>query len=488
MTTPSPLRTPPLLLTPRDMARLTGGRWHHLPDAGLALSGIHFYLPYVAEGDLFVYRQREGATPEDAQMALRKAFAQGASAAMVPAGVAVADRPHLVVRNIDKALQDLAAGASLKFDGRRVLITGSHGKTGFKNQLFHLIRRQLRAYAYHGSANKEVPVLRTLAALPQDTDVALIEVAVPAAKIGPDRAFFVRPDFCVITGIGPEHLKSHKTMENLVRNKASVVTGLRPDGKVLLNADDRHFQALAAAVRAWNPHCPILTFGSAPNCDGRLIAAEFSDWRWHVRAEVLGEEIAYDLPLLERYAPLASVGVLLQAKLLGADLAACVAEYATYRHYQSSGNLYRVPQGNGHFFVYDQGTRAELHGFESMFELMARLQPAPGGRKIVVMSELFDIDDNPGVTVDYDHMRALIAQAGIDRLYTLARFDRHRDVLPPGLKPHAHGDTPDDIKASLLAEVRANDLLFLRGDPPLRLDRLTKALIAHGSGPAEPLY
>lgn len=478
----------PLLLTLREMERVTGGRWRNLPAGGLDISGINFYLPYVGPGDLFVYRVREGATADDAEAAVDKAFRHGAVAALVPKGsVRSAGRPLLEIADTDKALQDMAVAASLKFDGARVLVTGSHGKTGFKNQLYHLIRKQIPTHAYLGSANKEIPVLRALASLPQGVAVAIIEVAVPAKNIGQERTFYVRPDFCVITGIAPEHLRSHKTMEDLVRNKAGVVAGLRPGGRCLLNADDPYFPQLREAVRELSA-CPVLAFGSTPACEGRLVDAKFAGFRWRVRAEILGERIEYDLPLLERYAPLASVGVLLQAKLLGADIAACVGEYADYRHFESSGKLYRVPAGAGHFFVYDQSTRAELKGFESMFELMSRLHPDLGGRKIVVMSEFFDIGDNPGLAVDYPHMRTLMENAGIDMLYTIKDFMQHRDALPAAIDWRRHGATPDDVRDDLLATVRANDMVFLRADPPANLDRLVKALLGTGTAAAENIY
>ena len=128
--------------------------------------------------------------------------------------------------------------------------------------------------------------------------------------------------------------------------------------------------------------------------------ASFSEFVWRVRADILGKLIEYDLPLWEDYAPLASVSVLLMAKLLGADLQACAAEYADYRNFESSGNMYRIKTAKGNIWVYDQSRRGELKGFESMFELMSRLHPEGGGRKIAVVSEFINLEDNPGITVD----------------------------------------------------------------------------------------
>ena len=478
----------PLLLTLREMERITGGRWRGLPEHGLEISGINFYLPYVSPGDLFVRRQLDGATDNAAEVAVDRAFRRGAVAALVRKGSVRGDgRPLLEVADPDKALQDMAAGASLKFDGTRVLVTGSHGKTGFKNQLFHLIRKQIDTHAYLGSANKEIPILRALASLPRGVDVTIIEVAVPARNIGQDRAFYIRPDYCVITGIAPEHLRSHKTMEDLIRNKAGVVAGLRPGGRCLLNGDDSHFPQLREAVRDLSTY-PILIYGSASTCDGRLIDAVFEDLHWRVRAEILGERIEYDLPLLERYAPLASVGVLLQAKLLGAEVAACVGEYADYRNFESSGNLYRVPVGRGAVLVYDQTQRGELKGFESTFELMSRLHPQQGGRKIAVLSEFINLEDNPGFQIDIEKMRALMASAGIDLLFTVNEFERYAEAVPAGVDWRKHGKSHEDIRESLLACVQAKDMVFLRGVLASQLGKLTKALLDMGSAAAKKLY
>src|SRR3989338_6588807 len=96
----------PLLLTLREMERITGGRWRGLPEHGLEISGINFYLPYVSPGDLFVRRQLDGATDNAAEVAVDRAFRRGAVAAFVRKGSVRGDgRPLLEVADPDKDLQ-----------------------------------------------------------------------------------------------------------------------------------------------------------------------------------------------------------------------------------------------------------------------------------------------------------------------------------------------------------------------------------------------
>ncbi len=471
-----------LLLTPHEIARISGGKWQHLLSQEVALSGVNFHLPLVTTGDLFVWLNRDQLPKSEARLAIERAHQRGAVAAVVPTDCAEsAPLPLLVVADPMKALQDMAMAASLKFDGRRVLVAGSHGKTGFKTQLHHLIHTQISTHAHLDSNNLEAPVYKTLAAIPRGASVAIIEVAVPYRGIGENRAFFVRPDICVLTGIAPEHMSSHETLDNLIRNKATVVTGLRPSGCCVLNADDPHYPQLFAAVRALTDF-PVLRFGSAPDCEGRLLGADFGTEGWQVHARIAGTEIIYTLPMLEDYAPLASVGVLLTAQILGADPSASAANYTSYQNYESSGNLYRVNMGQGSFHVYDQTQRGELKGFESMFELMSRMKIR--GRKIAIVSEFINFEDNPGDWVDIPRMRSLMEKAGIDLLFTVKDFRRFADAVPQSTDWRAHGESCADIQDSLLAEIGPGDMIFLRGVLKANLGQLSRKLLDLGTGTA----
>jgi UDP-N-acetylmuramoyl-tripeptide--D-alanyl-D-alanine ligase len=477
-----------ILLTAHEIELVTGGKWRNLPDGYLDITGVNFNPRRVTEGDLFIVRNWKTVDGTDAESLVGRAFNQGAVAAVVQAGdIKDSDYPLLEVADPYQALRDMAASSSLKYGGLRILVTGSHGKTGFKTQLYHLIRKQTSTHANIDSGNKEAAIWRALASIPRGTKVFIVEVAVPSRSFGEKGATLIRPNYCVITGIGLEHLRSHKTLNNLIRNKAGTVTGLRPGGKCLLNADDEYYAALRSEVKNLST-CDILTFGSAPSCHGRLLEAGFNESGWRVRADILEEIIEYDLPLLENYAPLASVSVLLTAKLLGADLRACAAEYADYRNFESSGNMYWIKTAKGNILVYDQSRRGELKGFESMFELMSRLQPRCGGRKIAVVSEFINLDDNPGITVDTGRMRSLMEAAGIGILFTVQEFKRYEEAVPADVEWRLHGDTYEDIREDLLHTVRENDMVFIRGVLSAKMYNLVRSLLNREGNAVEKIY
>lgn len=473
---------PRIYLTAEQIAQITGGEWKHCDTGNLQLTGVNYYLPYVEAGDLFFDLRKSDEIEKDADGSrLARVLKKGVSALVVGKNNSnTFTTPVLLVNHPAKALQDMATATSLQFDGVKVQVIGSHGKTGFKTQLHHLLQGQLRVHAHIDSSNLQNPVWRTLAAIPRDAQVAIIEAAIPTEFAGTDRSFYIRPNHIVLTGIGFEHLSSHKTLDNLIINKVSSVKGLRPGGSVLLNADDPYYSQVLSELRKIST-CKVYTFGSDEKDDGYLIHAVFDDFRWRVKSRILGEVIEYTVPLPENYAPLASVSVLLMAKLLDCDLRQSAAQYRSYKHFESSGNLFEVSLAAGRFQVYDQSRRGEWKGFLSMFELMSRFKPVRQGRKIAVISELINRQDNPNAPIDLLEMKVAMTRAGIDALFTVADFKSHVLALPDRVNWIAHEADSAAIHARVLDYVSDNDVVFVRGVEKSRLDKLVQALLAKGS-------
>jgi len=213
---------------------------------------------------------------------------------------------------------------------------------------------------------------------------------------------------------------------------------------------------------------------------GKLVGAEYNNFEWDVVAAIMGETVRYKLPLIEDYAPLASVGVLLMAKLLNANLKLSASQYINYKNYESSGNLYKIRLNNFPVYIYDQSRRGEWKGFESMFELMSRLEPENKGRKIAILSELINLDDNKNAPIDLEKMRLKFEKAKVDILYTIHDFKEHSIIVSPNTKWSQHGKDIYEIEDSLISSIQPHDMIFVRGIESARLDILVNKLISLG--------
>lgn len=484
-----------LVLDPAALARLTGGRWDPAPPPAATLSQVYTRTPRGMPQDALYVVEPD---PDEADKAVEaraiKAVAQGAGALVVAPGVATGVAiPRLVVDRPRRALRHIAAAVRDAMTARRVLVTGTEGKTGFKDLLAHLIHPQCRVHVRPSSNNKDLPIAAALASLQPWHDVAVIEVAAPSHRHAMRRSGLVRPDVCVITEVGFEHLKRHGSADRLIEHKATVTEACQPDGTVILPAsNDRHAALRAAVERRWTGR--ILTFGTQADADARLLSSRFDPDRlgWHLHALIAGTEVRFFCPRPEEHAPQSCLGPLLAAHALGLDVARAAARIADYQPYKTEGTLSVLHLGKRQVLLYDKAERAYLLGQTDFLRTVARLRPRPGGRKIVVLGEVYDEREYGPAVWDLlppDQMRTLLAEAGIDALFTRGPVANVARFIPPDLVHAAHEEgAPIGLLPALLDTLKDGDILAIKGDVNEAMPALTAALrdAAHHVAPLSP--
>lgn len=453
-----------VLLSPDELAEACGGTWENLPP-DLYINNIRHVYRNTSADDLFVvhyddwYLYKKSNVSEIPILIKRKNI----SAVMAKPGTKVPDGlPVLRVKNTYKALREIALATTARAKAKRVLVTGSFGKTSFKTDLYNLIRDQIKTYAMLGSSNRVAATYANLASLRQDTELLIIEQPISRKNNVFRRANYVRPDMLVITSIGHEHIEIYKSLEKIVQKKLSSIPTLAAGGKVVVPADDRYYDLIATELKNY-PDVQVLRFGSGEGCDAQLIAAEPLGMGWKVNARIGSEYLEYTIPFVEDYAPAASLAPLLVAFELGLNIEQAAQLYGDARHYKTSGKLYEVSQPGRKFLLYDQSKRGGIEGFEAFFRGLPRITAQIKGRKLLLCSEIVDYKDGEFQYIDRPLFRKLIAESGLDAIYTVEKFDKHLDVLPEGGPWTRHSHKHEEIQDELLAQLRDGDFLCVKG-------------------------
>lgn len=149
-----------------------------------------------------------------------------------PAEAAV--RRHYI-RDAKQTLKDCP---NLKIIG----ITGSYGKTSMKYFLTTLLRQKYNVLMTPESYNTPMGVVKTIRErLRGYHEIFVCEMG--AKKTGEIRELcdIVSPQLGIITSIGPQHLESFKSIENIVNTKYELADAV--GGKVFLNTDNEYIAA-----------------------------------------------------------------------------------------------------------------------------------------------------------------------------------------------------------------------------------------------------
>ena len=179
----------------------------------------------VGEGDAFLALTGESF---DAHDFLAQAVAKGAAALIVhdaerAAGLQV---PVYAVRDTLEALGVLGRYRRRAWARPVVGVVGTNGKTSTKELLRAALGGAMRVHATVGNYNNLVGVPLTLFALPDDADIAVIEMGTnQPGEVAALRAI-VEPDIVVVTSIAEEHLEGLGDLAGVLREEVSACDGV----------------------------------------------------------------------------------------------------------------------------------------------------------------------------------------------------------------------------------------------------------------------
>lgn len=453
-----------LFYTLAEIAKITNGTWKNITNKEFKINDFNHILRYLKKDDLFIfYYENWHNKKNDNENEIENVIKSGASSIMVQENSKInVDLPTLVVDDTYYAIRKLALYASEKSKSKRVLITGSYGKTAFKIHLYELIKSQINVYARLNSANQVVSTYGNLSSLKRDTEVILLEIPISSRNNTKRRASYVKPDICVLTSIGHEHIEIHKDIKTIIKRKCSIASTLSQNGKFIIPQDDKYYESISNELRCYN-NIKVLTFGTNTSCNAQLLSAYFNNFSWEIKARIEDEIIEYSLPFIEVHAPLASLSELLCVYHLGLDIEEAIKRYSLCFNFKSSGILHKLKYKEKQFFLYDQSRRGGIEGYESFFKTMKNLKPSKGGKKILITSEFVDIKDNETKYINIEVFQDLIKKADIDEIYSVENFKVHEDVISDKSKWKGHYNNINILRKSIFKVINDGDIIFIKG-------------------------
>jgi UDP-N-acetylmuramoyl-tripeptide--D-alanyl-D-alanine ligase len=419
----------------------------------------------------------------DAHVYIPQALARGAIAAVVrrdrvsgdEALLGLQDR-LLLVDDAIAALQTLARRVYESWGRPVVAITGSAGKTTAKELTAHVLasagRRVLKSERnYNNNLGLPLSVLQMVSRqrAPDEYDLAVLEMGMSSPTHEIQRLCEITPpEVGVELNVAPVHLEYLGTIENIARAKAELVEGLKPGGTAVLNADDD----LVIAMRKKHSG-PVLTFGIDHSADVmafEIDTSRFGSIRFRMRT-----------PLGQTAAELGMTGRHNLMNALAAAAAATCFQIGPEQIARALGSA-RPPEMRGEVLDFAAGLTVVDDSYNSnprslLSMVRALVEPSEGvSRRIVVAGEMLELGPQ-AVAMHRDTGRE-IAASGIDLLWGVRGLASElvEGAGEAGLAATKFFETAEAAAAALPAEVRAGDLILVKGSRNVRTDKIVTAL------------
>jgi UDP-N-acetylmuramoyl-tripeptide--D-alanyl-D-alanine ligase len=177
----------------------------------------------VGSGDLFVALKGESF---DAHDFVKDAVAKGAMAVVVSRPMADLGVPVLEVSDTLAALGALGRYRRRAWNGPVVAVAGSNGKTSTKELIRAALGARMSVHSTTGNLNNLVGVPLTLLAIPDDAQVAVVEMGTNQPGEVAALRQIIEPTVAVITSVGEEHLEGLGDVAGVLREELSVTDGV----------------------------------------------------------------------------------------------------------------------------------------------------------------------------------------------------------------------------------------------------------------------
>ena len=448
------------------------------PTASFEATGVTFDSRAVGKGDLFFALNGETT---DGHAYAADALVRGAAAAVVSRDVPGAQGPLVRVADTMKALADLGRAGRRRSTARIASVTGSVGKTSTKDALRTLLAAQAPTAASVASYNNHVGVPISLARLPRDARYGVFEIGMNHPGEIEPLARLVEAHVGVITNVEPAHIGYMGSEEAIADEKACLFAGMQPDAVAVLNRDNRHYERLAGHARRFGV-ARIVGFGRSEAADVRLLACHLQDAGSDVVASIHGRRIEYRLGAAGEHWVLNSLAALGVVEALGADVGRAAATLAEVVASPGRGARRRLKFGAGTIELLDESYNANPASVRAMLAVLARTEPAPGGRRLLAMGDMRELGD--GADAYHAGLADAVAASGAAQVFLCGP---HMAAMWQRLSAGQRGvHRPDSaaLAPDVATALRAGDVIAIKGSLGSRMKHVVDAVLAASGGEA----
>jgi UDP-N-acetylmuramoyl-tripeptide--D-alanyl-D-alanine ligase len=391
-----------------------------------------------------------------------KALELGAAFVVVdrPEVVASDDARYLLVDDSLLCLQELGRHYRRQFDIPVIGITGSNGKTTTKELIHAVLSTERRVHYTQGNLNNHIGVPLTLLAMPEDTEIAVIEMGANKPGDIQELVDIAEPTFGLITNVGKAHLERMIDLDGVQYTKGALFRFLRAhDGHAFVNLHDPRVAAEGADIAR------VSTYGS-PEAD--FYISQLDPATDHLSLQIFAKATQTAYPFeshligphnAENILAAVAVGI-----TLGISLSSVMAGIAAY-----------VPTLNRTEIVKGDGVTVLLDAYNanpsSMEATLRGLAGQPYGRMALVLGDMFEL----GVDSATHHAKLLELARRLFPDAQLIGIGKELHAAMQGQPGKAY-PTVEAASADIKADLAGYDFVLLKGSRGMALERLLDPL------------
>ena len=314
------------------------------------------------------------------------------------------------VKDTVKAMGDIAKAHRIKFNIPVIAITGSNGKTTTKEMTAAILAKKYNVLKNEGTENNFIGVPSTLLRLDSRYEIAVLELGSNHSGEIARLAEIAQPSLAVIVNAGPSHLEFFNTVDNVRKEKLSLLKRLGSGDLSVINGDDLDGSAvygddarLVKEAKAMRDE--VVTFGLSEGCDFR--ATEVKEGERGIDF-ILNSDRRFHLNFLGRHNIYNAIAAVAAGSLYGVSAEEAAAVLKDFKLPKLRMEFIEEDGIKFIFDCYNSNPSSMAGAIETIKEMN------PSGRKILVAGDMLEMGKaGPDL---HKNIGRLAAAAGVDIL------------------------------------------------------------------------
>jgi UDP-N-acetylmuramoyl-tripeptide--D-alanyl-D-alanine ligase len=180
-----------------------------------------------------------------------------------------------------------------------------------------------------------------------------------------------------------------------------------------------------------------------------------------ISADIMGEDLTYKLGLPGEHMALNSLAVLAAVKVAGADLARAALALSSAKPAKGRGVRQRLKASGGDILLLDESYNANPASMRAALALLAQQKPGRAGRRIAVLGDMLELGDfGPSLHAELSDE---LEKHHTDVLFAAGPLMANLWNQTPLSRRGSYAATSEELERELLAEVRAGDVVMIKG-------------------------
>ncbi|UTW56406.1 UDP-N-acetylmuramoyl-tripeptide--D-alanyl-D-alanine ligase [Kordiimonas sp. SCSIO 12610] len=431
----------------------------------------------VLPGDLFIALR---GTNLDGHDYVTEALSRGAAAVIVserPNGISQDDPRLIKVDDTLVVLAEMARYARTRAPMKTIAVTGSAGKTSVVQALRKALSKVGPTHSSIKSFNNHVGVPLSLSRIPRSTRYGIFELGMNRPGEIANRSALVQPDVAIITNVSSAHRGNFDVLEDIAREKASILEGVKEGGTAVINIDHPHVKILKAA--AFDLGVELVTVSLNPEAGADIYPIQMTE-RYDctcMTAQVGDATITYKISQPGPEWAMNSLLVLAGARAVGADLGEAVLALASLEAELGRGQMHLIDMGDGNYSLIDDSYNANVASMEAAFKRTSMVPLAPQSRRFAILGDMRELGQESEII--HLSLAKQLRKAGIHKVFAVGpmmeKLARHADIACEAF------DNTDGLADRVMTNLQGGDVLLVKGANSVGLGETVSQLIRMGA-------